>query len=44
MRQFVLPAADEAESIWTSKFGFAKLDQEEVRIFLFLSSLSCICS
>ncbi|XP_061345357.1 uncharacterized protein LOC133291167 [Gastrolobium bilobum] len=30
VRNLVLPAADEAESIWTSKFGFTKLDQEEI--------------
>ncbi|KAI4334319.1 hypothetical protein L6164_019029 [Bauhinia variegata] len=26
----VLPAADEAESIWTNKFGFAKLEQDQI--------------
>ncbi|KAL2328537.1 hypothetical protein Fmac_021964 [Flemingia macrophylla] len=29
VKHLVLPAADEAESLWTSKFGFTKLDQEE---------------
>ncbi|KAF1859606.1 hypothetical protein Lal_00010190 [Lupinus albus] len=29
-RQLVLPAAEEAESIWTNKFGFTKLSQEEI--------------
>jgi hypothetical protein len=28
----VLPAADEAESIWTNKFGFNKLTLDEVRV------------
>jgi hypothetical protein len=32
----VLPAADEAESIWTNKFGFNKLTLDEVRV--------CVCS
>lgn len=27
----VLPAADGAESIWTKKFGFDKLAQDQVR-------------
>ncbi|KAJ1388987.1 Zinc finger, PHD-type [Sesbania bispinosa] len=30
VKNFVLPAADEAESIWTSKFGFTKLGLEEI--------------
>ncbi|CAL0332313.1 unnamed protein product [Lupinus luteus] len=30
VRQLVLPAAEEAESIWTNKFGFTKLSQEEI--------------
>lgn len=34
MRNLVLPAADEAKSIWTSKFGFTKLGHEEVCNFL----------
>ncbi|OIW08531.1 hypothetical protein TanjilG_03207 [Lupinus angustifolius] len=29
VRHLVLPAAEEAESIWTSKFGFKKLGQDE---------------
>ncbi|XP_028808157.1 uncharacterized protein LOC114762754 isoform X2 [Neltuma alba] len=33
VKQFVLPAAEEAESIWTSKFGFTKLEQDEVNIY-----------
>ena len=32
MKNLVLPAADEAESIWTGKFGFTKLPQDEVCI------------
>ncbi|TKY48584.1 Increased DNA methylation 1 [Spatholobus suberectus] len=30
VRNLVLPAADEAESIWTGKFGFTKLAQDEI--------------
>ncbi|KAJ1397768.1 Zinc finger, PHD-type [Sesbania bispinosa] len=30
VRHFVLPAAVEAESIWTGKFGFTKLDKDEI--------------
>ncbi|KAF2321728.1 hypothetical protein GH714_001938 [Hevea brasiliensis] len=29
VKNLVLPAAEEAESIWTNKFGFSKLTQEE---------------
>ena len=34
VKHFVLPAAEEAESIWTERFGFTKISQDEV----------CICS
>lgn len=30
VRNFVLPAADEAESLWTNKFGFKKIAEDEV--------------
>ncbi|XVF46788.1 hypothetical protein PTKIN_Ptkin03bG0056400 [Pterospermum kingtungense] len=30
VKNLVLPAADEAESIWTNKFGFSKINQEEL--------------
>ncbi|ESQ51267.1 hypothetical protein EUTSA_v10016165mg [Eutrema salsugineum] len=30
VKHIVLPAADEAKSIWTDKFGFTKMTQEEV--------------
>ncbi|KAE9587971.1 putative histone acetyltransferase chromatin regulator PHD family [Lupinus albus] len=30
IRKLILPAAEEAESIWTNKFGFTKLSQEEI--------------
>lgn len=30
VKHFVLPAADEAESIWTQRFGFVKITQDEV--------------
>lgn len=30
MKNLVLPAADEAESLWINKFGFSKLPPEEV--------------
>ncbi|KAG4385884.1 hypothetical protein GLYMA_12G179200v4 [Glycine max] len=30
VKNLVLPAADEAESIWTGKFGFTKLPQDEI--------------
>uniref|UniRef100_A0A5B7BL46 PHD-type domain-containing protein n=1 Tax=Davidia involucrata TaxID=16924 RepID=A0A5B7BL46_DAVIN len=31
VRSLVLPAADEAESIWTDKFGFEKMPQDQLR-------------
>lgn len=30
VRNLVLPAADEAESLWTNKFGFKKITEDEV--------------
>ncbi|KAJ8749990.1 hypothetical protein K2173_013905 [Erythroxylum novogranatense] len=30
VKNIVLPAAEEAESIWTNKFGFSKMGQEEL--------------
>ncbi|XP_058779758.1 uncharacterized protein LOC131653585 [Vicia villosa] len=30
VKKLVLPAADEAESIWTNKFGFTKLEHDEI--------------
>lgn len=34
VKNLVLPAADEAESLWINKFGFSKLPPEEVYINL----------
>ncbi|KAK3131359.1 hypothetical protein QOZ80_6BG0505360 [Eleusine coracana subsp. coracana] len=34
VKHFVLPAAEEAESIWTQRFGFAKISQDELREYL----------
>jgi N-acetylglutamate synthase-like GNAT family acetyltransferase len=31
VKHIVLPAADEAKSIWTDKFGFTKMTDEEVK-------------
>ncbi|XP_010510707.1 PREDICTED: uncharacterized protein LOC104786928 [Camelina sativa] len=31
VKHIVLPAADEAKSIWTDKFGFTKMTEEEVK-------------
>ncbi|CAH8358998.1 unnamed protein product [Eruca vesicaria subsp. sativa] len=31
VKELVLPAADEAKSIWTDKFGFTKMTEEEVK-------------
>ncbi|XP_057456312.1 uncharacterized protein LOC130747392 isoform X2 [Lotus japonicus] len=31
VKNLVLPAAEEAESIWTGKFGFTKLGQDEIK-------------
>ncbi|CAH2060374.1 unnamed protein product [Thlaspi arvense] len=31
VKHLVLPAADEAKSIWTDKFGFSKMTEEEVK-------------
>ncbi|EXC24900.1 Chromodomain-helicase-DNA-binding protein 4 [Morus notabilis] len=33
VKNLVLPAADEAESIWTNKFGFSRLTQDELNHF-----------
>uniref|UniRef100_A0A2P2KUY5 Increased DNA methylation 1 C-terminal domain-containing protein n=1 Tax=Rhizophora mucronata TaxID=61149 RepID=A0A2P2KUY5_RHIMU len=33
VKNLVLPAAEEAESIWTNKFGFSKMNQDEVMEF-----------
>lgn len=30
VKSFVLPATDEAKSIWTEKFGFRKIPEEQV--------------
>ncbi|XP_010940549.1 uncharacterized protein [Elaeis guineensis] len=34
VKHFVLPAADEAESIWTKKFGFTKITSDELHKYL----------
>jgi hypothetical protein len=34
VQNLVLPAAEEAESIWTKKFGFRKMSEERVSVFL----------
>ncbi|CAN6192306.1 unnamed protein product [Urochloa humidicola] len=34
VKHFVLPAAEEAESIWTERFGFTKINQDELRDYL----------
>lgn len=33
VQNLVLPAAEEAESIWTKKFGFRKMTEERVSVF-----------
>lgn len=33
VKNLVLPSADEAKSIWTSKFGFEKIDQEQLNTY-----------
>lgn len=40
MKKLVLPAAEEAFSIWTNKFGFRKVNEEQVSLPFDLSSLS----
>lgn len=40
MKTLVLPSADEAKSIWTKKFGFEKIDQEQVCTFLLALKVS----
>lgn len=35
VEKIVLPAAEEAELMWTRKFGFRKITEEEVSAFLF---------
>lgn len=40
VENLVLPAAEEAESIWTNKFGFTKMTEQQVsENFLFFRSL-----
>jgi hypothetical protein len=34
VKNLVLPAAEEVESIWTNKFGFSTITQDEVRVCL----------
>lgn len=34
VKHFVLPAAEEAESIWIERFGFTKISQDELREYL----------
>lgn len=33
VKNLVLPSADEAKSIWTKKFGFEKIDQEQLNTY-----------
>ncbi|KAL8089919.1 uncharacterized protein LOC141697116 [Apium graveolens] len=33
VKTLVLPSADEAKSIWTKKFGFEKIDQEQLKTY-----------
>lgn len=40
VRHIVLPAAEEAESIWTNKFGFTKISTDQVGIYLTIFNLS----
>lgn len=35
VQSLVLPAAEEAETIWTQKFGFVKIPQEQVQMNFF---------
>lgn len=37
VKNIVLPAAEDAESIWTMKFGFKKMTDERVILFYTLS-------
>jgi len=41
VKNLVLPAAEEAESIWTDKFGFSKMNPDEVCI-LHLSTFDVV--
>jgi hypothetical protein len=36
VEHLLLPAAEEAESIWTNKFGFSKINSEEQVLSVFL--------
>lgn len=40
VENIVLPAAEEAESIWTNKFGFTKMSEERVSV-LSISMMLC---
>lgn len=37
----MLPAAEGAESIWTNKFGFNKVTQEQVFVFTYFVYSCC---
>lgn len=43
VKNLVLPAAEEAESIWTKKLGFRKMTDERVSLFFFNSTFVFIC-
>jgi hypothetical protein len=38
VRHFLLPAAEEAESIWTKKFGFSRISSDQVSFVKFSKS------
>lgn len=38
VRHFLLPAAEEAESIWTKKFGFSRISSDQVLLHNFTKS------
>lgn len=42
VQSLVLPAAEEAESIWTEKFGFTKIRPDQVNSNIRLNMPSCL--
>lgn len=42
VKSIVLPAAEEAESIWTDKFGFNKINPDQVSLRFFNFSFAFV--
>lgn len=42
VQNLVLPAAEEAESIWTEKFGFQKIKPDQVWVWVYMHNKICL--